>query len=103
MSNFSERTPLALASKILEFRSDVSIAFSTLGTVYPKILDEVEKIPGPDGKGLNERGCEEEIFPFAGFTIEAIRDITLPNGPLLMIGWMTTSAGSTLRIIGPRK
>ncbi|KAK7437858.1 hypothetical protein VKT23_018295 [Stygiomarasmius scandens] len=45
---------IALASRILESRPNVVITFFTFGSIYPKILAEIDKIPHGKGPGMRE-------------------------------------------------
>ncbi|KAK7437859.1 hypothetical protein VKT23_018296 [Stygiomarasmius scandens] len=45
---------IALASRILESRPNVVITFFTFGSIYPKILTEIDKIPQGNGPGMRE-------------------------------------------------
>ncbi|KAK7437855.1 hypothetical protein VKT23_018292 [Stygiomarasmius scandens] len=45
---------VALASRILECRSNVTITFFTFGTMYPKIIAKIDKIPDGKSPGMRE-------------------------------------------------
>ncbi|THV01912.1 UDP-Glycosyltransferase/glycogen phosphorylase [Dendrothele bispora CBS 962.96] len=45
------------------------------------------------------------VDPFAGYAIEAVRDVTLPSetGRLPVVAWFTAPIGPALRLFGPRE
>ncbi|KAK7463087.1 hypothetical protein VKT23_007673 [Stygiomarasmius scandens] len=45
---------IAFASRILESRPNVVITLFTFGSIYPKILAEIDKMPQGKGPGMRE-------------------------------------------------